>query len=184
MAIHNDKDGKKVRLKKDGTPDRRKPPKQSQFQKGQSGNPSGRPKGTKKTGRSALEAALSRERVVREGNEEKILSLDELGYLRIANMAANGDIPAFRALLMAKSLSASYAEPKTAEEVATERQLRTDIELMMSTFFVLAGLRCFQERDGNMMIADWVAKGLERPSNPKDVTYSVPLWSLQKKSNF
>jgi hypothetical protein len=184
MALYDDKDGGKTRLKKDGTPDRRSPPKAHQFKPKQSGNPNGRPKGSKKIGREALHAALSREQPVREGGMEAVLTLDEIGCLQMAKKAANGDVSAFRALLVAKSLTTPATEHKTAEQLAQEKQVYDDVALMMSTFLVLAGLSCFREINGRMMVADWVVQGTERPSDPNDVTYGVPLDSLGKRSPF
>jgi hypothetical protein len=184
MPLYDDKDGGKTRLKRDGTPDRRSPPKKHQFKPKQSGNPNGRPKGSKKIGREALHAALSREQPVREGGLDGVMTLDEIACLQMAKKAANGDVSAFRALLVAKSLTTPATEHKTAEQLAQEKQVYDDVAQMMSTFFVLAGLSCFREINGRMMLADWVVHGTARPSNPRDVTYGVDLHSLKKRSSF
>ncbi|WP_171052628.1 DUF5681 domain-containing protein [Ruegeria sediminis] len=75
-----------------------KPPKTSRFQKGQSGNPKGRPKGAK-----GLNASLKRELeskiTVREGNREIRISKAEAMAKRITTGALKGDPKMLMALL-------------------------------------------------------------------------------------
>lgn len=75
-----------------------RPPKRTQFRKGQSGNPKGRPKGAK-----GLNASLKRELeskiTIREGNREIRVSKAEAMAKRLATSALKGDMKALMALL-------------------------------------------------------------------------------------
>jgi Family of unknown function (DUF5681) len=75
-----------------------KPPKKNRFSKGKSGNPRGRPKGSKSVA-SILEQA-ARERVsVTIGGETRIMSKLEATAIQMANKAAAGDPKAVHTLL-------------------------------------------------------------------------------------
>ena len=68
----------------------RKPPQHSRYKKGQSGNPKGRPKGSKSF-RSRLEKALREQIMVQQGDKKrKVPKLDVL-VARFVNEAARGD---------------------------------------------------------------------------------------------
>lgn len=73
------------------------PPKRTQFLKGQSGNPSGRPK-TKHSRGSLLRKALNERIVLNRGDRRKFISMDEARYKRVVHMAARGDMAAQRLL--------------------------------------------------------------------------------------
>lgn len=76
----------------------RKPPKDSRFKPGQSGNPKGRPKGTRNF-RTDVKATLeSRVNVTKDGKRRKI-STQEATLLRLTEKALNGDIRALNQLL-------------------------------------------------------------------------------------
>lgn len=76
----------------------KKPPKDSQFKKGQSGNPNGRPKGTKNT-LSLIEQVLNEKVFIREGGTQKEVTKTEAVVMRMAQKAMEGDIKAVERLL-------------------------------------------------------------------------------------
>jgi hypothetical protein len=75
-----------------------KPPKQHQYQPGQSGNPKGRPKGAKSTS-TLLRETLDRKIEVRTGATVRKVSVRETILIRIAEAALKGDIKSAQFLL-------------------------------------------------------------------------------------
>jgi len=75
-----------------------KPPAATQFQKGQSGNPSGRPKGSKNLATIVRQAANERVTIVVKGQQRSITKL-EAAAKQLANKAAQGDLKAMQMLL-------------------------------------------------------------------------------------
>ncbi len=76
----------------------KKPPKATQFAKGQSGNPSGRPKG-KRNWATVLHAALEQKVTITENNGQRKVSKLEAATMQLVNKAAAGDQHAIRLLL-------------------------------------------------------------------------------------
>jgi len=70
-----------------------KPPKHTQFQKGQSGNPKGRPKGTKNFKTDLMEE-LSEQVVITEGGKQSNISKQRAILKRTAQKALGGDMRA------------------------------------------------------------------------------------------
>jgi uncharacterized protein DUF5681 len=75
-----------------------KPPSNTQFKPGQSGNPSGRPKGAKNFG-TAIEDALRARVTVTENGKRRRLSMRQVIAKRLVNRAAEGDLRAIPLLL-------------------------------------------------------------------------------------
>ena len=75
-----------------------KPPRHTRFKKGQSGNPTGRPKGTPNFA-TALEQALNEQVVVNEGGQRRTVSKLEATVAQLVNKAAMGDLRATKQLL-------------------------------------------------------------------------------------
>jgi hypothetical protein len=75
-----------------------KPPSNTQFKLGQSGNPSGRPKGAKNFG-TAIEDALRARVTVTENGKRRRLSMRQVIAKRLVNRAADGDLRAVPVLL-------------------------------------------------------------------------------------
>ena len=72
-----------------------RPPKETQFQPGKSGNPRGRPKGTRPLG-SVLQRILEQKVVVKENGKAKRLQVQEVILLRLANEAMKSDKTAIK----------------------------------------------------------------------------------------
>ena len=70
-----------------------RPPKAHRFRKGRSGNPRGRPKGSRNIGKM-LEDVLSKTQVVREDGEVKRLSNAEIMLRQLVTKALKGDLRA------------------------------------------------------------------------------------------
>lgn len=75
-----------------------KPPRRTQFKKGQSGNPTGRPKGTPNFA-TAMERALGEQVVVNEGGQRRTVNKFEAATIQLANKAAMGDPRAMQQVL-------------------------------------------------------------------------------------
>ena len=72
-----------------------KPPRQTRFAKGQSGNPKGRPKGSQNL--ASIVAKAGRERVkVTGSNGTRSITKVEAAFIQLANQAASGDLRAIR----------------------------------------------------------------------------------------
>ena len=81
------------------------PPQHSRFQKGRSGNPSGRRKTVKSAGQSELDVVLSRLMTITiDGKKVRVTARQAL-YQKLAAMAFNNNIRAMALLLKADSLN-------------------------------------------------------------------------------
>ncbi len=76
----------------------RQPPKATRFQKGTSGNPKGRPKGTKNLC-TLLDQAVNETVPVTKNGKRRSISKLEATVTQLANKAASGDAKAMRELL-------------------------------------------------------------------------------------
>jgi hypothetical protein len=105
----------------------RKPPRQSQFKKGQSGNPSGRPKGTVNFA-TALDHALSAQVVVNEGGQRRTVSKLEATVTQLVNKATLGDPRATQQLL-----GVLHVLDGEADELGTPRLHLTEADQQIKT---------------------------------------------------
>ncbi len=114
----------------------KKPPKHSQFQPGQSGNPKGRPKGTK-IFRTDLEEELQTKIVIKEGGKPLYVSKQRALLMSMLAKAIKGDVRAANTLtnlilkvLPEEDLEVSEGELKS-EDIAIlkafEAQIRKNI---------------------------------------------------------
>lgn len=91
-----------------------KPPAQTRFKKGQSGNPNGRPKGTLNLA-TVITKTLRERVVINENGQRKIVTKLEAAVKQLVNKAASGDLLAFRQLSglvqMAEQWSGQAAAP-------------------------------------------------------------------------
>jgi uncharacterized protein DUF5681 len=92
-----------------------KPPKHSQFQRGQSGNPKGRPKGSLNLA-TMLERTLRERVVLKENGRRKVVTKLESVILKLVNDAASGNSHSTRLLCQ---LLASGEERSIEVEPAT-----------------------------------------------------------------
>jgi hypothetical protein len=74
-----------------------RPPKATQFAPGQSGNPKGRPKGSRSTG-AILQKILAQKLPVTENGKARRLPILEVIFRKLANDALRGDKPATKLL--------------------------------------------------------------------------------------
>jgi len=87
-----------------------KPPAHTRFQKGRSGNPKGRPSGTKNKA-TVLEQALDQTVHVNQGGKRLIMTKWEAAATQLANKAAAGDIRSIQILLAVRRQSAGDGGP-------------------------------------------------------------------------
>ncbi len=110
-----------------------KPPKDSQFQKGQSGNPSGRPKGTLNIA-STFEQALQEKIVIKENGHRKTVTKLEAGAKKWASQVAAGDSQAFK--LMPGLIGVARSEQEKNETAPlTETDPRVQVDFVHRNFF-------------------------------------------------
>jgi hypothetical protein len=102
-----------------------RPPQATRFAPGKSGNPRGRPRGSRSVG-SILKGVMSQKVSVSEGGRTRRVSRLEVMLLRLANDAARGDARVTKLLL---ELNDRYGQPieggGQSEELSTE-----DLEIL------------------------------------------------------
>jgi hypothetical protein len=100
-----------------------KPPSHSRFQKGQSGNPAGRPKGSPNLA-TELARVLKERVVVSSNGRRKTISKSEAIATQLTNKAAAGDLGAIRLVTqLAASIAAEPAERHTEGLSDVERKV-------------------------------------------------------------
>ena len=105
------------------------PPKHTQFKKGQSGNPNGRPKGTKNF-KTDLKEELNEQVKITEGGREALFSKQRVMVKRAIQKSINGDMRAFEILI---KLDAQHLD-SDSEEVDTKR-LSPDDQDIINRYF-------------------------------------------------
>ena len=113
----------------------KKPPKSMQFQKGQSGNPNGRPKGTKNF-KTDLEEELLEQIRVTEGGKSVVLSKQRAMIKRTVELSLKGDIRATSLLVRLISIHLVLDEQ---EETPTP--LSHEDRAILERFFAGRGAR-------------------------------------------
>ena len=106
----------------------RKPPVHSQFKKGESGNPHGRPKGTLNFA-TVLLKTLREKVVINENGKRKIITKLEAAVKQLVNKAASGDL---RALAHLTGFTFA-AEQSAGEDIASNEVLNeVDQKVMLN----------------------------------------------------
>lgn len=100
-----------------------RPPRETRFQPGRSGNPTGRPRKRKTVG-AVIEEALARRIKVQENGRSRSLSAEEIIVTRLTHNAARGDL---RAVKMLYSLRAGYRESPAESIEPSDLQADKDI---------------------------------------------------------
>lgn len=130
-----------------------KPPEESKFKTGQSGNPKGRPKGSMNVATILRRAAYEKVTVTEHGRQKQITKL-EAAAKQLANHAASGDLKAFSLLLPQLALiDASMATNAVPEPDANDQEV------------MAALVKRFAPRDGDAGPA--AKRKVKKPSNSK-----------------
>ncbi len=114
-----------------------KPPKHGQFGKGVSGNPKGRPKGSRNLA-TVLAKALEEKVVINENGRRRTVTKLDAAVKQLVNKAASGDLVAMRHLMVL----ASSTENQSADS-QEKRMTETDLKVMQGVLKRLEG--CSQE---------------------------------------
>ena len=100
-----------------------KPPKHSQFQAGRSGNPKGRPKGSKNLA-TQLSDALSEKVVITKDGRRLKVSKFEVILTQVVNKSAGGDLNAARLVIsLLQGMEVQAAQELAQKPNAEERSL-------------------------------------------------------------
>jgi hypothetical protein len=106
-----------------------RPPASSQFKRGQSGNPRGRPKGARNASSMASDE-LDRALNVKEKGKWRKTTVRKAAYRRLAEKAVAGDAKALDFLLELERAE----RPSESEHAQTEPLSATDLELLQRFF--------------------------------------------------
>jgi hypothetical protein len=107
-----------------------RPPKASRFQPGQSGNPRGRPKGSRNIATRILQA-LEEKVVITVGGKKKTLSKLDAAFIQQSNRAASGDLKALAQMVgLLNAAEAVQAGLETGETVHPADEAKLDAMLL------------------------------------------------------
>src|SRR5262245_39354897 len=127
---------KENRMNSDDKPGYKRPPRTYQFKPGQSGNPQGRPKGTRNV-KTDLAAALNRLTAITIDGVEIEVTGQQAFLLKLVAQASGGNIRAAQTLLNADRHYFSESEPEP------ERVLSEDDQKVLEDF-----IRCLRASEG------------------------------------
>ncbi len=140
-----------------------KPPKHTRFKPGRSGNPKGRPKGSKSL-LVLVGKALDEKVVVREGGRQSRLSKREVVATRLANKAVGGDHRAIQTVLKLDDTLAADVREAEAQSAATaaDAPLDADEQAILDEYETQIIERYEQSRSrGDDRTSDDMAQGEE-----------------------
>jgi hypothetical protein len=107
-----------------------RPPKANQYKKGQSGNPSGRPRGSKNIS-AVINSALSERVTVNQNGKRHTISKLEAAATQLANKAAAGDPRAAKLIIDLLHQSETRDEARTrSSPIGTDERHAQDIALL------------------------------------------------------
>ncbi len=115
-----------------------KPPRQTRFKKGQSGNPAGRPKGALNL-ITILEETLDEQVIVNEGGQRRTMSKLQAAVKQLVNKAAAGDQRALQQLLGLKQLVDGRSSTPVMPEPGTTEEDRKVLEHIYHHFLMIQG---------------------------------------------
>ena len=98
----------------------RRPPMATRFQKGHSGNPSGRPKGRKNLA-TVLSQALQVKIPVTEAGRRRLKTKLEVAITQVVNKAASGDLRALGQILGMQALLSDSPQEQVTPDLAADR---------------------------------------------------------------
>jgi Family of unknown function (DUF5681) len=137
---------RRVALKEEPTTDAqvgyKRPPKHSQFRKGQSGNPSGRPRGTRNRD-TVIEEELNRIVTIHQNGRPQKITLFQAAAKQLVNKAATGNLAAFKELRE----QLRTMETRAASAVPTQQSSEADEQVMKDLIQRIAKLKARQGRD-------------------------------------
>jgi hypothetical protein len=123
----------------------KRPPKHTQFKRGRSGNPKGRPKGKRNWKTVFHDAMWEQVPVNRNGQRENIPKI-EAAFTQFANRAASGDVTVLKHLPSLLTMAEqTEADAHTADPLTTE----VDEKLIQKLSIRLGALSKSTEDDGN-----------------------------------
>lgn len=106
-----------------------KPPKATRFTKGQSGNPSGRPKGVRNMA-TIFHAALEQIVTINENGRQRQVTKLEAATMQLVNKAAGGDAHAMRLLLQVVPSMEAYINKVGATSLSQAQDRKVLDELL------------------------------------------------------
>jgi len=136
------------------------PPKHSQFQKGQSANPAGRPKGS--TRQNALQKAMQTKLTVVEGGKRQKLPAEEVLYKQLVKRALEGDARARRDLLR---LLEKLPQRKDLADTKTSAGQAWGVIFMKDSTELLLALGICVEIDNRVVLSSWAIEAARERQN-------------------
>jgi Family of unknown function (DUF5681) len=105
-----------------------KPPKETRFEKGQSGNPKGRPKGSQNIATTFHQITRELIQVSENGKSRAVTKLDAI-MLQLVNKAVSGDLKAGKEILQWNQIFENLADRESMENPDTAKN-----EVVMKAF--------------------------------------------------